>query len=429
MIKLMEKPSDSLVRLITDGVTPNIQYDGEDFFLNGEKISSSKELNKFGENWYLEGGVQVKEVVEIEGEEEDEAEDEASIEKASVVRFGGDLFPFKSFLWFVMNGRWHDEFINVDGKEGSNYYFDLLPANYEIEKCDYSLVELENLFEFDRESGDLFWFSQSDKSPLWNMTFPYESAIKISRGERLVEIFGRFYSYHEVLSIMGVELHRDNDRHTSDFVSARTTEEKFGRERVDSCFYCGDNTMALIDRYGVNSCHECNKALGDKLFSSVEDEALFLGGFYAEKYRKALRTGDFGEDELGGFGRDLNSMVRSNMNLKEYVLARIGRCHEIGGSLFNSISPSSLSVVSIESKRSAYQILEEFLHSELTPKKYALLVAEKYAESVSLVEDLLKEKLHYDVAVQLKYDYGYPLELSLIRLKNELAKAKREISN
>ena len=90
MIKLMEKPNDSLVRLITDGVTPNIQYDGEDFFLNGEKISSSKELNKFGENWYLEGGVQVKEVVEIEGEEEDEGEDEASIEKASVVRFAGD---------------------------------------------------------------------------------------------------------------------------------------------------------------------------------------------------------------------------------------------------------------------------------------------------------------------------------------------------
>ena len=417
MIKLMEKPNESLIRFITDGGTGGLQYDGDDFFLRGEKISSSKELNKFGENWYLEGGVQVKEVVEIEDEEEDEDEDEVSIEKASVVRFGGDLFPFKSFLWFVMNGHWHDEFINVDGKEGSQYYFDLLPANYEIDKCDYSLVELENLFEFDEESGDLFWFSQKSKSSLWNMTFPYESAIKNIRGERLVEIFGKFYSYYEVIAILGVELSGDGDKYTSGFVSARTTEEKFGREKIDSCFYCGDNTMSLIERYEVNSCQECNKSLGDRSFSSVEEEALFLGGHYAEKYRKALRTGEFGEEELGGFGRNMHSMIPSNLNLKDYVLARISHCHEVAGSIFNVSSLNSLSSNTLEAKRSAYQILEDFLHSELTIKTFAVKVAEEFDEDVKNVEAVLKEKLHYDAAIQLKYDYGYPLDSSINQIR------------
>jgi len=422
MIKLMEKPNESLVRLITDGVTPNFQYDGEDFFLNGEKISSSKELNRFGENWYLEGGVQVKEVIEIEDEEENE--DETSIEKASVVRFSGDLFPFKSFLWFVMNGHWHDEFINVDGKEGSQYYFDLLPAHYEIEKCDYSLVELENLFEFDEQSGDLFWFSQSSKSSLWNMTFPYESAIKIIKGERLVEIFGKFYSYYEVISIMGVELSSDGDKYTSGFVSARTTEEKFGREKIDSCFYCGDNTMSLIERYEVNSCKECNKSLGDRSFSSVEEEALFLGGHYAEKYRKALRTGEFGEEELGGFGRNMHSMISSNLNLKDYVLARISHCHEVAGSIFNASSLNSLSSSTLEAKRSAYQILEDFLYSDLTIKKFAAKVAEEFDEDIANVEAVLKEKLHYDAAIQLKYDYGYPLDSTVQQIRTALKSSK-----
>jgi len=38
VIMLMEKPNESLVRFITDGRVGGLQYDGEDFYLNGEKF-------------------------------------------------------------------------------------------------------------------------------------------------------------------------------------------------------------------------------------------------------------------------------------------------------------------------------------------------------------------------------------------------------
>jgi len=219
---------------------------------------------------------------------------------------------------------------------------------------------------------------------------------------------------------------------------------KVGRELIEKCFYCGDTTQQITrdhvipvsskkgGRYystkdTVPCCKECNSTLGNKPFYTVESRALYLAERFAQKYKKALNTAKWDDEDIEELGKNLKSFVRSNEFLREFIALRISHCHEVAGSLYDPGEVSHLSGITTECKKSAYKILEEFLRHEGSITSFAEKIAERIDEDIKLVKALVKETVHYDVAVQLKYDYGYPLDASMQQLRMQEVKKQKEM--
>ena len=97
------------------------------------------------------------------------------------------------------------------------------------------------------------------------------------------------------------------------------------------CFYCGvpSNTPDHVwprsqgGRKTVPCCKECNVLLSAKTFSTIEDRVGYLKCRLATRYRKALATPDWTDEELGELGYNLRRKLRGRLILRGYIRERL----------------------------------------------------------------------------------------------------------
>jgi hypothetical protein len=364
------------------------------------------------------------------------------------VGLGDDRYQFESVVWWLANGKWKNDFKYLDDNPANSSYENIVPQDYQVEEAEFRKDELQKYFDTEDHPRELCWNRQGNRNKFWNSFFPTRSANRKVEGEQLVEIFGKFYKAQDIYNILDLttEPHSPDLLDARDFVElpvdnsdlgALIDGEKVGREKVVSCFYCGDNTQQITrdhvipisiaavsrsynSRDTIPCCTNCNSILSDHYLLTVEDRAAYLANRLGEKYAKVLRSHDFTERELNDFGYTLKSNLVSNQNMKSYLVSRILHCHKIAGALYKPEEVSHLRGLTTQAKRSAYGILEEFLDFEGSQKSFVEKKSEEFDEDIQIIRQLIDEKIHIDVGLQLKFDRHFPLDVSLKRIKKLL---------
>ena len=345
-----------------------------------------------------------------------------------------DFYFTDSFVYFMSYGFILDSFVYVDGQGANISPSNILPENFIVEKCNWSNKELNNTFAIDQSSGGMVWQHRYGKNIWWNRIFPDTSAVVNFKDQKLVNLDGVIVYATEILKIIidNVDI-LDGDSEETHFAFIEA-EKKYGRDAIYSCFYCGDNssmitrdhvipisyqsvTRSYNPRDTVPCCAQCNSLLGNKPLFTVEDRAAYLADRLARKYSRAMTSGAFTQTEIDDFGDRLKSMVVANINLKSFVISRIDHCHKVAGSLYDAGKISHLRGLTTIAKRSAYRLLNQFL-GYLGAESNFIIENSDSTDSMSKdIKDLLAEKIHIDVSMQLKYDLGLPFDISIRKLR------------
>lgn len=352
----------------------------------------------------------------------------------SVILIKNRRFYFTdSVIYFISYGKIFHNFVYVDSQTVNISPSNILPRDFTIEACAWSSERLTAAFAIDRDSGHLVWQHRYDRNIWWNRIFPDTSAVFNFKGEKLINLDGVIVKASSILKIIVDNqniLERGAEGEPFAFVEAMT---KYGRDAIYSCFYCGDNSSITRDhvmpvsyqsvtrtynaRDTVLCCLQCNVLLGSRPLFTVEDRAAYLADRLARKYRRAMASGQFTQSEIDDFGERLKSMVISNINFKSFIISRIDHCHKIAGSLYDAEEVSHLRGLTTVAKRSAYKLLNQFLGHLGTE---AVFIQENSDLSDSMakdIKDVLAEKIHIDVSMQLKYDLGLPFDISIRKLR------------
>lgn len=215
------------------------------------------------------------------------------------------------------------------------------------------------------------------------------------------------------------------------------------RKRIDRCFYCGDDSLELHrdhvkpvsyqsparyydERDTVPCCSECNVLLGDYPAFTLEERAETLVDKLSTKYRKVLKT-NWTRSELDGsdIHGNLRSKIASNINVKEWVEGRLEKLAKVSISMYDKREVSHLRGLTTRSKVVVYHMLVDFLRGEGTIKDYVSYWAEYLEVPQKDVEKVINEKSHFDVAVTIKIDRGWPLDLTLRELRRIISRGSK----
>lgn len=196
------------------------------------------------------------------------------------------------------------------------------------------------------------------------------------------------------------------------------------------CVYCGNTTDITRDHVipvswesekrsykkgdTIKSCRECNSHLGDKLIFSVPDRAAYLLSTYSKKYSKLLKTEDYTDEELSEMDFNLKSMIRSNMNQKEFVKTRMQNLSIISCCVSNKFEVKSVS----EQDSKAYQVYK-FLFSGMSKVEIGVILKIK----TSSITMFAKSNKFLRIRTKFLIDVGLPLETNLIKLNTIVKKS------
>lgn len=381
------------------------------------------------------------------------------------------FFKLHSVLWLINSSEWIEDFENIRVELSEFDIEYIIPKSFDTGVFTYSKELLLEMFECDEDG--FFWFYQDDRSAAWNTLMTGTNAYKVVNGRAYVDIFGVIYRAEDVLTVLydlpdsardsliecnvddtGIRDWLNGNRNIvllsseSEFVENYSvieddglTSSKYGRNLVLSCFYCGDNSSITRDhvipvsyrsggrsydrRDTVPCCRECNSILSNKPFFVVEDRASYLAERLAKKYKRVIESFPYTKDEIERmeFGERLESMLNANANHRCYIVSRIDHCHKVAGSLYDEKDVSHLRGVTTEAKRVAYKLIEEFVQRRDIPKdQYIKEKSKELNESESDLKKILNGTLHPDVAIQFKYDYRYPFDLSVYKIRDMLIK-------
>jgi hypothetical protein len=204
-----------------------------------------------------------------------------------------------------------------------------------------------------------------------------------------------------------------------------------------ACLYCADDTQKLVvhdmrvvprshasDTFllddEANCCLECDKIIENFDGVKIEDRAAYIAEVIAERFKNILTTGQFSSEEMLEMDVRLRTYIESNVHEKKHILGRLTRCHLLSGFSADAQLSTSLDGSQAVNKRAAYLIVSMFLGYKGNEVEFIDSVSQKTGDPIHLIKQLLGEKIHIDVVLQLKYDLGLPLGSSLRKLRKAL---------
>lgn len=356
------------------------------------------------------------------------------------VTIKGQEYSLETIFYYAVTGVLCHEFEYLDGNPANKCFDNILPKDFVVETLsDDDVYLIRKYLEYDPEEECLLWVNRMYSNSLVGDILLFSSPKMTFGSYELVNLFGKIVPhrsvYRIVMSELGAEVIESSD-YVEPVYEVSPEGSPFGREKVISCFYCGDNTAITRDHVipvSMNSetrsynekdvvpcCRECNSLLGNKVLLTVEDRAMYLAERLTKRYASTLRAFGYGKDEINTFGPTLKSMISANVNMKSYIVSRIDHCHKIAGSLYSEESVSHLQGLSTRSKRAAYSVIDAFIFSTKSPEEvrhFADMHAREHGLEASDIKQILNENLHPDVAIQFKFDHGYKLDVSIRQIK------------
>ena len=334
----------------------------------------------------------------------------------------------KEIFYFLITDEWHKNIEVLDESRGLVY------GN--LVHSDFFLCNIDRLSLKDFNDYLILGKDENDNTPTWKYS-PKSNGLKNSILEgnlinfdyfdtKLVNWFGNIFLYSSFLRkvneyhglspvTQNLDLNYSYDPVTED-------EKSYGRNKLITCFYCGDDTSITRDHVvpvssnsssrsynskdTVKCCRECNLLLSNKFINTVEERAFYLSEAIANRYKKCINSADFTESEINDLGPRLSSLVTSNMVQKKYIAARISHAHKIAGGLYNPEEVSHLRGTTTYAKKIAYSIIYDFVFdNKISMDEYAEKTSLKRSIPKKEILKVLREKIHIDVSIQFKYDH------------------------
>ena len=194
----------------------------------------------------------------------------------------------------------------------------------------------------------------------------------------------------------------------------------FERYKFFACIYCGNTTSKTRDhvisvswsghkrQYNpgetVKCCLECNVSLSNKPFFSISNRANYLSNYYTKKYSKLLTLPFWSDEELNSLSRELNIMVGSAVNLKNFILARIAHC------TLTALDDLNLNIKQIKNDDVlVYKILDE------CKKGAKYKDVEKKFNLTKGVREILQQKKYTNLVITFKYQNNIPFDYDIFK--------------
>jgi len=119
-----------------------------------------------------------------------------------------------------------------------------------------------------------------------------------------------------------------------DIMGRATRFEDWFRHRIDGpyCVYCGD-FFSEMDHYPpatetrqgvlIPSCNECNSILSNLRFERFEDRVKYVKKKLKSRYKKALETPEWSEEELSELGQSLREAAVLWREQQRFIRKRV----------------------------------------------------------------------------------------------------------